>query len=193
MEWCYELGIRTVTVYAFSIENFNRSPEEVSTLMSLAMEKFQQMTSQSDLVKRYGVRIRVIGELEMLPEDVREAVQRAMNMTKDNSGPTINICFPYTAKAELITAANKALSLPDHDQLDISAFRSLLYTGCCDPVDILVRTSGEHRLSEFLNWQMVDGDGQVEFLNVLWPDFRFWHFLPILGRYQLRNCKYGSL
>lgn len=109
MEWCYDLGVKAITVYAFSIENFNRSPEEISTLMSLAVEKFNYMSDNSDIVSKYDVRIRVIGELNMLPDDVRAAAERTMTMTKGNNGPIVNICFPYTAKAELINVSNRAI------------------------------------------------------------------------------------
>lgn len=84
LEWCYDLRIRTVTIYAFSMQNFNRSPEEVALLMSLAIEKFEYMASQSELVKKYDVQIRVIGELDRLPKDVHAAALRAIEMTKDN-------------------------------------------------------------------------------------------------------------
>lgn len=85
MEWCYELGMKAVTVYAFSMENFNRTPEEVSMLMGLAIEKFNYMAQESDLVRQYGVRIRVLGELGRLPEPVRQAALNAMEMTKHNT------------------------------------------------------------------------------------------------------------
>lgn len=110
MEWCYELGISVVTVYAFSIENFNRSPEEVSTLMSLALAKFRYMSEHSDLVKKYNIQIRVIGETDLLPEEVKTVMVKTMEMTAANSGPIINVCFPYTAKAELITVSNGVLA-----------------------------------------------------------------------------------
>lgn len=192
MEWCYELGVQTVTVYAFSIENFNRSPEEVSTLMKLAIDKFNYMLDRSELVKRYNVQIRVLGELQMLPEAVREAVERAMAMTRENHGPIVNICFPYTAKAELIAVSNGLLDelqsgkMAPHELVP-SEFGRRLYTRDCAPVDVLVRTSGERRLSEFLNWQVCTQRAQIEFLDLYWPAFRFHHFLPILLRYQLRH------
>lgn len=192
MEWCYELGVETVTVYAFSIENFNRSPEEVSTLMELAIDKFHYMLDRSELVSKYGVQIRVLGELEMLPEDVRMAVNRAMTLTKDNQGPIVNICFPYTARAELTTVANNVLDDLQSgklcsSELDPVEFSKRLYTNGCAPVEILVRTSGERRLSEFLNWQVCSGRAHIEFLDLYWPAFRFHHFLPILLRFQLRR------
>jgi ditrans,polycis-polyprenyl diphosphate synthase len=85
MEWCYELGMRAVTVYAFSMENFNRTPEEVAVLMGLAVEKFNYMAQEGELVRQYGVRIRVLGELDRLPDPVRLAALNAMEMTKHNT------------------------------------------------------------------------------------------------------------
>lgn len=93
MEWCYELGVKAVTIYAFSMENFNRTPEEVSMLMGLAIEKFKYMTQQSELVQKYGIRIKVLGELDRLPEPVRQAAINAMEMTKNNS--EYSICVLY--------------------------------------------------------------------------------------------------
>lgn len=192
MEWCYLLGMEAITVYAFSIENFNRSPEEVGMLMSLAISKADFLTERSDLVRRYGARVRVIGELELLPEAVRLAAQRVAAATKDNTGPIINICFPYTSKAELTTTANRVLSglasgASAPADLTVDSFSQQLYSAGSPPVDILVRTSGEQRLSEFLTWQVCRDQSQVEFLQMLWPEFRFWHFLPILARFQLRR------
>jgi len=192
MEWCYELGVEALTVYAFSIENFNRSPEEVSTLMCLALEKFQYMTDRSALVQKYAVQIRVCGEMELLPVGVREAAGRAVEMTKGNRGPIVNICFPYTAKAEIIAVSNRVIqslrSREIEESLTVGDFSEMMYTGGCPPVDILVRTSGERRLSEFLNWQVCNAATQVEFLDMFWPDFKFHHFLPILARFQLAHC-----
>lgn len=181
MEWCYELGISTITVYAFSTENFKRSPEEVSMLMSLAVEKFAYMAGESEMVRKYDMAIRVIGELGMLPGEVREAAERAMEMTKNNKSRAINICFPYNSSAELVSAANAILETKSEP----TRLSDHLYTSHSPPVQIMVRTSGESRLSEFLCWQVSEGHAQMEFLDVLWPDFGFWHFLPILVRYQL--------
>lgn len=192
MEWCYDLGVKALTVYAFSIENFNRSPEEVSTLMSLALEKFNYMVEKSEILAKYDIQIRVLGELDLLPEDVRMAAEWSMQMTKGNKGPVVNVCFPYTAKAELITVSNKILSdlrsgALNNDALTVGRFTEELYTAGCPPVDILVRTSGERRLSEFLNWQAANHRCQIEFLDLLWPDFRFHHFIPILAKFQLNR------
>lgn len=173
-------------MYAFSLENFKRSPAEVEHLMGLAVEKFRFLMEQSELVEKYKLRFKLIGELDCLPEEVRRTAEDCMEATKNNQGPTILTAFPYTARMELVGAANAVLdgkSIPT----DRETFQKLLYTAGTDPVDILVRTSGERRLSDFLNWQICDKAVQIEFLDNLWPDLTFWHFIPILCRYQLRK------
>ncbi|ROT42477.1 dehydrodolichyl diphosphate synthase [Sodiomyces alkalinus F11] len=104
LEICYKSGVRVVTVYAFSIENFNRPQYEVDGLMQLAKVKLEQLTHHGDLLDRYGAAVRVIGQRDLLPQDVLEVVDRAVNMTTGNKKAILNICFPYTSREEMATA-----------------------------------------------------------------------------------------
>lgn len=216
LQWSLELGIRCVTVYAFSIENFRRPLEEVDCLMALAKEKFHQLCDNVGLVAQHSVAIRVLGQLELLPDDVRQAAERAMRQTQQAShaGLTLNICFPYTSTAELLAISNRLLCRAGEEAITAAAIDQLIYTHPGPSLDLLVRTSGEWRLSEFLIWQatagpddlgdaaVVDGDGppdtrprppQLAFVNTLWPSFGLYQFVYLLLQYQLAVWgKHGS-
>ncbi|KAG0352785.1 cis-prenyltransferase [Podila minutissima] len=187
---CMELGVKVVTVYAFSIENFKRPPDQVETLMELAKMKLAELCDQSEMVRQYGIGIRVLGDVSLLPKDVQEVVHRAVELTKKNNRAILNMCFPYTSRDELTMAARSLVSgieAQDLDPSDIttSVLENSLYTRSCPPMDILVRTSGEIRLSDFMLWQSSRAC-HVEFIDCYWPEFTFWKLLPILLRYQLR-------
>ncbi|KAF8940113.1 dehydrodolichyl diphosphate synthase [Dissophora ornata] len=189
---CMEMGVKVVTVYAFSIENFKRPPDQVETLMELAKDKLAELCERSELVNRYGIGIRVLGDVALLPEDVRQVVRRAVDLTKSNNRAILNMCFPYTSREELTMATRSLVSGIEAYELDPSdittgVLENSLYTRSCPPMDILVRTSGEIRLSDFMLWQS-SRTCHVEFIDCYWPEFTFWKLLPILLRYQLRAC-----
>lgn len=156
---CLELNIKEVTVYAFSIENFKRSQDEVDTLMSLAREKFAKLMEEKEKLAEKGVRIRVIGNLKMLPTDLQQSIAEAMLLTKDNDKSTLNVAFAYTSRDELtnsIATIMKGVEDSDLNEADLnhSLIDECLYTSKCRDVDLLVRTSGEMRFSDFLLWQV---------------------------------------
>ncbi|KAI8922350.1 putative undecaprenyl diphosphate synthase-domain-containing protein [Powellomyces hirtus] len=188
LEWCLNLGVRVVTVYAFSIENFKRPQEEVDVLMDLACKKFEEFSENSEIVEKYSIRVRVLGDLSLLPPHVREAAMRAETSTRHNHRAVLNICCPYTARHEMAHSIGLAVQgvREGHIQqsdIDEPLLNNLMGTGEDSDLDVLVRTSGEKRLSDFLLWQ-VSGSCQVHFLDVLWPEFTFWNMLPILLSYQ---------
>ncbi|KXS19212.1 dehydrodolichyl diphosphate synthetase [Gonapodya prolifera JEL478] len=188
LEWCLDLGVEWVTVFAFSIDNFKRSSEEVDGLMNLAKEKFELFTQEGQFIQKNGIRVRVLGDLELLPEDVRRAAKSAMEWTKTNRRANLNICIPYTARHELANAVEEllndtALQGPDCLPFESSDVSERLFTAEAPPVDILVRTSGETRLSDFLLWQVCEKT-TVHFIDCLWPEFSFSHMLPILLEFQ---------
>lgn len=215
LQWSLELGVRSITVYAFSIENFRRPLEEVNCLMSLAKAKFRQLSEHTDIITKYSVTIRVLGQLEMLPEDVRQVVEQAMQQTRrqsncgdDETGFTLNICSPYTSTAELLTISNRLLCCEGEKQkekmITVDAINRLIYTNPGPPLDLLVRTSGEWRLSEFLTWQATaggasdliesndddmpgtkSGSPHIAFVNTLWPSLGLYQFIFLLLRYQV--------
>ncbi|KAF8641724.1 hypothetical protein AX16_009843 [Volvariella volvacea WC 439] len=189
LEICLKLNIRCVSVYAFSIENFKRQKEEVDALMSLAEEKLIEISKQGALLDEYGVRLNVLGRKELLPPSVQEAVRRAEDLTRHNTRAILNLCMPYTSRDEITTAVERTIQKhqnADPDTIitekDIEA--NLMTTlGGSPPLDILVRTSGVQRLSDFLLWQCCE-DTQLQFSNTYWPDFGLFDFVPVILDYQ---------
>ncbi|KAE8749961.1 hypothetical protein FOCC_FOCC003431 [Frankliniella occidentalis] len=158
LNWCLELGIKEVTVYAFSIENFKRTQDEVDGLMDLATEKFQRLLEEKDKLTEHGVHIRVIGNLDLLPIDLRRLMAKAMLMTKDNSKAILNIAFAYTGREEIMQGVKQTVhGVADGVLSTVDITQDLLsktfYTNHSPIPDLLIRTSGEVRLSDFLLWQ----------------------------------------
>lgn len=188
LSWCLELGIKEVTVYAFSIENFKRSEEEVNQLMQLAREKFSKLFEEQEKLMEHGVCIRVIGNLTLLPEDLRNLMAKAVLMTKDNSNAILNVAFPYTSRDEItnsvkvIVEAAKRGKIQAED-IDEDLVSHCLYTNQSPDPEILIRTSGEVRLSDFLLWQT--SRSQIYFNKVLWPEFGIWHLLGCIFQFQV--------
>ena len=160
LRWCSELGVHGVTVFAFSIENFKRSATEVSALMDLCEEKMRAMRDESHIVQRQGVRVRIVGDLSRVSASLYSEMLRVMKATQGNTQHTLTICFSYTARNEMAAAVSR-LGYACHDgklvPADISEdlLERCLSTSSVveEPVDLIVRTSGEHRLSDFLLWQ----------------------------------------
>ncbi|XP_071571703.1 dehydrodolichyl diphosphate synthase complex subunit DHDDS [Temnothorax nylanderi] len=187
LNWCMDLGIREVTVYAFSIENFKRSKEEVDELMDLARQKFKRLLEEKDKLMEVGVCIRVIGNLSLLPEDLCKLIAEAMVLTKDNNKAFLNLAFCYTSRDEITHTIKDIVKgvkhtdiLPEDINEDLIA--DCLYTYKSPNPDLLIRTSGETRLSDYLLWQIADSC--VYFTDVLWPEFSIWHFLGAVFYYQ---------
>ncbi|KAL4808346.1 putative undecaprenyl diphosphate synthase-domain-containing protein [Aspergillus unguis] len=291
LEVCYRSGVQVVTIYAFSIENFKRSKFEVDALMEMARVKLSQMAQHGEILDRYGARVRILGRLDLLRPDVLAAVNRAVDMTKNNGDRVLNICFPYTSRDEITGAIRETVaeystplrstgsppSMPrtpfseDHITQNIrsqatngklddsngesdsvsesstlgeddaqkpndlnkvyqteSALSSAatlhipeqlakarmlesssesgppiyrspetitrqtltdhLLTRDNPPLDLLIRTSGVERLSDFMLWQCHE-DTEIAFLDILWPEFDLWQFIPVLLGWQRRVSK----
>ncbi|KAF4768208.1 hypothetical protein N7455_012117 [Penicillium solitum] len=291
LEVCYKSGVKVVTIYAFSIENFKRSKFEVDALMEMAKVKLSQMAQHGDLLDRYGAKVRVLGRLDMLKPDVLEAVNKAVDMTSRNGDRVLNICFPYTSRDEITSAIRDTVedyttpiqqgrsaaaasrfseshiahniraqtlgsttheshsdsestsgssgqdddAFPRQDYSDrvygsVSSCSSSttlhlgnqqdpkggsppssateadspvyispetisrqtlndhMLTKGTPPLDILIRTSGVERLSDFMLWQTHENT-EIVFLNVMWPEFDLWHFLPVMLGWQRRISK----
>lgn len=183
LELLYELGVECATVYAFSIENFLRLLHEVDWIMQLAKLRFQQISQQGELCLEYGIRVRVLGNTKLLPPDVQQILSQTEEMTRDNVRATLNVCFPYTSRDEMTHAIRRttAHSLADPSlAVDERALLRRLYTADSPPLDLLVRTLGTFRLSDFLLWQCVSLDCTIVFAPQLWPEFRPWHMALIL-------------
>jgi ditrans,polycis-polyprenyl diphosphate synthase len=290
LEVCYKAGVTHVTIYAFSIENFKRSPHEVSALMAMAKTKLKQLVQHGDILDRYGAKIRILGQRELIKPDVLEAVDKAVAVTSQNGDCVLNVCFPYTSREEITHAVRSTVddwcqpvvspsaerkspfkeeriantirshaleshstkgveaapspeslpqtllspspsttSLSSRDASDVAEQEDMdtsssvmssttlhsppdrpkaistttlpspelitpttldqhMYTAGDPPIDLLVRTSGVSRLSDFMLWQCHQ-DTQIVFLDVLWPDFDLWSFLPVLWGWQWRMRK----
>lgn len=156
---CLEVGIKEVTVYAFSIENFKRPQEEVNTLMQLARDKFAKLLEEKERLNEKGVRIRVIGNIQMLPKDIQKTAAEAMLLTKDNNKSILNVAFAYTSREEITHSLKTIIEGVENndllaEDLNEALIDECLYTNKCSNVDLLVRTSGELRFSDYLLWQV---------------------------------------
>jgi len=195
LQWCHDLGINQVTVYAFSIENYKRPQEEVNTLMNLARDKFRRLITEADRFADAGVRVKVVGNVALLPADLQELIREAERLTSANSKAVLNIAFSYTSRDEMTSAVrrlSRAVKQGHIKETDISPqlIERCLYT--CDssssfssPPDLLVRTSGEVRLSDFLLWQ--SSYSVTHFTQVLWPEFSLHHLLAAVFHYQSKQ------
>ncbi|KZT61547.1 Di-trans-poly-cis-decaprenylcistransferase [Calocera cornea HHB12733] len=192
LECLLKLHVKCVTVYAFAIENFNRPPEEVDALMTLLREKLLEISQKGQLLEQYGVRLNVIGERSLLPLDVQEIAKQVEDMTARNDRAILNVCMPYASRNE-ITAAVRTLideekpsvsssGISEHD-IDQSLETNIRGSPA---LDILIRTSGVHRLSDFMLWQCCDST-QVHYTPGYWPEFGLRDLVPILLDYQLKR------
>jgi len=187
LQWCRELGVKEVTVYAFSIENFRRSEDEVNALLQLAKEKFEALVEEAEKLAKHGVRVRVLGDTSLLPADVLAATRRAEEVTRNNCECTLNVALAYTSREEMTQAARNLAAAVKSGQLkesevNMERLEAMLYTAPSPPVDLMIRTSGEKRLSDFLLWQ--SENAIIHFTSVLWPEFSLWHLLAAIFYYQ---------
>ncbi|VDO19433.1 unnamed protein product [Heligmosomoides polygyrus] len=183
LEWCQELGIREVTVYAFSIENFKRSSEEVDGLMKLADEKFAKLLAEREKLEEKQISFRFFGNIAMLSPSLRKHIAQI-----HTSRGVVNVCMPYTSRDEMARAfelmrkGREKVGLIEESQIS-----EWLVSRCLDSrrgtePNLLIRTSGEKRLSDFMLWQC--SSSHVYFDDVLWPEFTFWHLCKALLSYQ---------
>ncbi|XP_072317307.1 dehydrodolichyl diphosphate synthase complex subunit DHDDS [Eucyclogobius newberryi] len=187
LRWCKHLDIQEVTVYAFSIENFKRTKDEVDGLMELARQKFLKLLEEMDNLKKHDVCIRVLGDLNMLPLDLQQIIAKAVVATKHHKKCFLNVCFAYTSRYEITNAVREMAIGVEKGQIKASDISELLLSECLysynspNP-DLLIRTSGEVRLSDFLLWQT--SHSCVVFQSVLWPEYTFWNLCEAVIQYQ---------
>ncbi|MFB0500287.1 MAG: polyprenyl diphosphate synthase [Candidatus Hadarchaeaceae archaeon] len=194
LNWFQEIGVKHVTVYAFSIENFNRSSEEIKALMDLFVEKFKKM-AKDERVHKYKIRIRAIGDLTCLPKQVKKAIEEAQEVTQGYDGYTLNIAIGYGGRAELAEAVRQICERIKRGELkpsdvDESIINSHLYTAGIPDPDLIIRTSGEERLSGFLLWQ--SAYSELYFCETNWPEFSKIEFLRAIRTYQGRKRRLGK-
>jgi undecaprenyl diphosphate synthase len=189
VETAARLGIRVLTLYAFSVENWKRPAAEVSTLMRLLK---RYLRSELDSLLRNDIRFRVIGRMEALAPDVRDELNQAIARTAGNGGMLFNIALNYGGRAEIVDAARSAIASGIRpEELDEERFASFLYTAGQPDPDLLIRTSGEMRVSNYLLWQIAYAEIYVT--ETLWPDFRRRHLLEAVLAYQKRERRYGGI
>jgi undecaprenyl diphosphate synthase len=183
------LGIDVLTLYAFSVENWKRPRTEINTLMTL-LKRYLRL-ELSTLLKN-NIRFRVIGREEELSKDVRHELEIGTRQTEHNTGMLFNIALNYGGRAEILDAAKRVLAAGiNPDDLDERRFSDFLYTAGQPDPDLLIRTSGEMRVSNFLLWQIAYSEIWVT--ETLWPDFRRRHLLEAVVAYQKRDRRYGGI
>jgi undecaprenyl diphosphate synthase len=189
VETAARLGIRVLTLYAFSVENWKRPAAEVSTLMMLLK---RYLRSELKTLLTNNIRFRVIGRMEELASDVQDELRDAIDRTADGSGMLFNIALNYGGRAEIVNAVRRAIASGARpEELDEERFAGLLYTAGQPDPDLLIRTSGEMRVSNFLLWQIAYAEIYVT--ETLWPDFRRRHLFEAVLAYQKRERRYGGI
>ena len=192
-DWSRDFGIHYLTVYAFSLENFNRSKEELEPLMELFEESFRN-AGDDPRVHENKVRVRAIGHRELLPENVVEAIEYAESKTKDYNNFNYNLAVAYGGRQELVRSMKnigKKLKSGqiDIDDIDADLISSNLYTNGLPDPDLILRTSGEERISNFLLWQLAYSE--LYFADVFWPNMRKIDFLRAIRSFQQRQRRLG--
>ena len=189
VELSARLGVEVLTLYAFSVENWKRPPAEVTVLMGL-LKRYLRLELATLLEN--NIRFRVIGSQRELDVDVRSELDHAQDQTASNTGMVFNIALNYGGRAEIVSAARRALEAGiDPSELDEARFAGLLYTAGQPDPDLLIRTSGEMRVSNFLLWQIAYAEIWVT--ETYWPDFRARHLLEAVLAYQKRDRRYGGI
>jgi len=189
VEGSARLGIQVLTLYAFSVENWKRPAAEVSTLM-LLLKRY--LRSELTTLLRNDIRFKVVGRMEDLARDVQRELRDAEEKTARNRGMLFNIALNYGGRAEIVEAAKKLIAAGVRpEDLDEAAFSNYLYTAGQPDPDLLIRTSGEMRVSNFLLWQIAYAEIWVT--ETLWPDFRLRHLLEAVLAYQKRERRYGGI
>nr|WP_253073268.1 polyprenyl diphosphate synthase [Komagataeibacter sp. FXV3] len=185
-------GVRWLTLYAFSSENWRRAPGEVADLTSLLRYYLRHKVAE---LSREGVRLRIIGDLARFPRDIQEEARRAEEVTRGNTRLVLVLALSYGGRADIVQAATRmaqAVARGDlrADQIDEAVFAGALLTAGMPDPDLVVRTSGECRLSNFLLWQ--SAYAELVFLDIPWPDFDATHFDAVLDIYSRRERRFGA-
>ena len=193
-DWCRSVGIKILTVYAFSLENFNRSEEELEKLMDLFEDSFRS-AGDDPRVHKNKVRVRAIGHRELLPERVKEAIDYAESKTKDYTSFNYNLAVAYGGRQEIIRSMKILGKMIEKgelkaDEINADLISSNLYTSDLPDPDLILRTSGEERISNFLLWQLAYSE--LYFADVFWPDMRKIDFLRAIRSFQQRNRRLGK-
>ena len=193
LDWSIELGIEIITVYAFSTENFNRPQHEVEGLMKLFVKNFKRLVDHEKIHKN-EVKVKVVGKTELIPESVREAIKEVEDATAQYDKRLFNIAIGYDGRLEIIDSFKKIIEQVQAgeitiDDVDEELVSKNLYTGGLDDPNLIIRTSGEERLSGFLLWQ--SSYSELYFCETLWPELRKVDFIRAIRSYQERERRFG--
>ena len=193
LETCGEIGVEYLTLYAFSAENWKRPETEVSALMGLMTHFLKEKTPK---LMANNIRLRVIGQIDRLPESNRAALEKTIAKTVDNDGLTLVVALSYGSREEIVEATKRLMKKAvagevDPEQLDNELFSQQLDTAGIPDPDLLIRTSGEFRISNFLLWQI--SYAEIVITDTFWPDFRRQHLLDAIGEYQARHRRFGGI
>jgi tritrans,polycis-undecaprenyl-diphosphate synthase [geranylgeranyl-diphosphate specific] len=196
LDWCEKLDVKFVTLYAFSTENFNRPPQEIAEIMRIAEVEFRKLLTDPR-IHRNKVHVKVIGRTNLLPASLQQLIADVENATADYDNQFLNFAFAYGGRAEILDAAKRIAEKVKNGDLSLddvteSTFEKHLYTAHMpkQEPDLIVRTSGEERLSGFLLWQAAYSE--LCFLDVYWPDFRLIDLLRAMRTFQKRKRRYGG-
>jgi undecaprenyl diphosphate synthase len=192
VESCAKIGIENLTLYAFSTENWNRPKLEVDTLMRLLISSLKK---EFETLQKNSIRLNCIGAIELLPSKAKKELLDVIDKTKNNTRMTLTLALSYGAREELLNAVknisnkvkNNIISI---DAIDESIINQHLYTHNLPDVDLLIRTSGEHRISNFLLWQIAYAE--LYFTDILWPDFKENDLYEAIISYQKRERRFGK-
>ncbi|WP_412987906.1 isoprenyl transferase [Pontimicrobium sp. IMCC45349] len=192
VEGCAELGVKNLTLYAFSTENWNRPKLEVQTLMKLLISSLKK---EIKTLQKNNIKLNAIGDLKALPTKVHKELADVIDLTKDNNRMTLTLALSYGSRDELINAVTQISikvknNIISPEKIDESLINQHLYTRNLPDVDLLIRTSGEQRISNFLLWQIAYAE--LYFTNVFWPDFTNEHLYEAIINYQKRERRFGK-
>jgi tritrans,polycis-undecaprenyl-diphosphate synthase [geranylgeranyl-diphosphate specific] len=194
LDWAYDIGIKIVTVYAFSTENFKRESAEIEYLMNLYADSFNDLVTDERITKN-RIRVKLIGKIELLPETLREAAKRAEEYTKNFDNYLLNVAIAYGGREEILDAIKEISREVKNgslrpDDINEKLIEKYLYTGEIEDPDLVIRTSGEERISNFLLWQ--SAYSELYFTDVYWPDITKLDLLKAVRDYQKRQRRYGK-
>ena len=196
MDWCIGLNVKFITLYAFSTENFHRPPNEVEEILKLIEEKLFSIL-ENEQIHQNKIRVKVIGRTDLLPKSMQEVIKRVEESTKTYPDRLLNVALAYGGRAEIVDATKKIAKKAvkgelNPDKITEKVFEKYLYTAHMpkQDADLIIRTSGEERLSGFLSWQ--SAYSELCFVDVNWPEFRLIDLLRAVRTYQKRKRRFGE-
>jgi len=186
MKWARELGIKQLTLYSFSIDNFKRTKKEVSSLMGIFRKKLEELKNSKN-VRNRKIRVRFLGRKQLFPKDIQRIMHELENKTRKNREFTVNLAMGYSGRAEIVDAVNQLLKKKAGKASEKGISKHLYM---CDEPDLIIRTGGEKRISDFLTWQGVYSE--FIFTKRLWPEFSRRDFMNCLKEFRQRERRFGE-